>query len=100
MKSLRDQMLTSNGAYCQANSLDLDPELLQKNEEINEYSRQLAKQVKERNKEDQTWNVLTVPGYYQAAGPKEIYTTDCHRNFDGNPKILEAVSNICLWRYG
>ena len=68
-------------------------ETLQTTEELNKFSRLMAKQVRERNRQDNTWNILSTPGYIEAVGVNNAFKSDSQLNYKLTNKLVDAVSN-------
>lgn len=117
MKSLRDQMLTTAGAYSLAfqpenalNSSNFDCNF-DANNEANmkstrddlanrsqqkllatlQSTREMSKAVVEKNKADSTWAVLTTPGYLEAVGESRVFLSECHLRHTNNDEFEEKV---------
>jgi len=91
MKTLRDQLMTTTGSV----ALNVHPEASPDNQQDQLQSlimtKKLATECVERNQYDQTWNILSTPGYYEAVGPEKIFKSDCHTNHTTNAAFEKAV---------
>jgi hypothetical protein len=93
MKSLRDHFLTTNGVY----SIPMHPEnsndIVKKTEEQLNFSRHVSRQVRDKNRVDHVWNVLTTPGFVEAIGPENVFRSDQQINY------TEKYEQVCRTLY-
>ncbi len=94
VRSLKDQLYTATGLQQLNARLTLaDPEIQAEFRDEREMIEKMINNTKQKNKVDQTWPILSTPGFSNTVGIENIYISDTHRIFTP-PKVLYPVKII------
>jgi len=91
IKSLRDQLMTTQGSFAMNVHPEANPDNVKDSRASVELTKKLAIQTVERNRLDQTWTLLSTPGYYEAVGPDKAFKSECHMFHTSNEAFEKAV---------
>ena len=91
IRALRDHLLTTAGSFALNVNPDSSPDAQQEVQESIAITRDMVAATMNKNRVDQTWDLITTPGYYEAVGPDEIFKSDIHANFVDGPAFQKAV---------
>lgn len=93
MRSLREHYMTSSGVHDILNHPEID-EIVNKNEELKNFSKYVTSQVREKNRADNLWNVLQTPGYIESVGPQNAFKSETRNSFTAKSVEVRLLLSI------
>ena len=98
IRALRDHLLTTAGSFALNVNPQSSPDAQQEVQESIAVTREMVAQTMHKNRVDQTWDLITTPGYYEAVGPAEIFKSDIHQNFVSNDAFVKQLKERDITR--
>lgn len=56
-------------------------------------TKEMVAETLRKNRVDQTWTLISTPGFYEAVGPEEIFKSDIHKNYVRTDAFDKATRN-------
>lgn len=91
MRTLRDQLMSTSGSLAMNVHPEASPDAQSDAKESVRVTQEMVKETIEKNRVDQTWTLLSTPGYYEAVGPDQIFKSDTSLGFLVDDKFDKAV---------
>ena len=91
VRSLRDQLMTTNGSLAMNVHPEANPDTQAETLASLALTKRLGMQTMERNRQDQTWTILSTPGFLEAVGADKVFKSDTHIMHSTNEAFEKAV---------
>ena len=96
MRTLRDQLMSTSGSLAMNVHPEASPDAQSDAKESVRVTQEMVKETIEKNRVDQTWTLLSTPGYYEAVGPDQIFKSDTSLGFLVDDKFDKAVRAFAI----
>jgi len=94
VRSLRDQLMTTNGSLAMNVHPEANPDTQAETLASLAMTKRLGMQTMERNRQDQTWTILSTPGFLEAVGADKVFKSDTHIMHTTNEAFEKAVRKV------
>lgn len=91
VRSLRDQLMTTNGSLAMNVHPEANPDAQAETIASLAMTKRLGMQTMERNRQDQTWSILSTPGFLEAVGADKVFKSDTQLMHTTNEAFEKAV---------
>ena len=94
VRSLRDQLMTTNGSLAMNVHPEANPDTQAETIASLAMTKRLGMQTMERNRQDQTWSILSTPGFLEAVGADKVFKSDTQIMHTTNEAFEKAVRQV------
>jgi len=88
IRTLRDSLMSTAGSFAMNVHPEASPDAQEEAAASVRITKEMVKETMDKNRVDQTWTLLTTPGYYEAVGPSK---SDTQIGFAPSEKFDKAV---------